>query len=287
MKIHNRWTQEEKDLLITNYKYLFLDELHALLSYKHSIGSIKQQRLNLNLKPSKEYTSKACARASQKVNHSNLCKLNQTTCLNMLNNDVFQVLIGSLLGDGCVSFNNSKNAMFLEHHSIKQLDYIQWKKSLLNIFQPSIKIRATSCQLYTPTHPIFTDLRQQFYPSVNKCRKSKLPISLIQKIDLLGFLIWFLDDGTNKKGTISICSALFDENELIEVINIINNKYNLNLYLRKEKPQNLKYKIPKIICFPYKDRDTLLSKWITIAQNLNLPKSMYYKFQTRHSKTVI
>jgi len=44
---------------------------------------------------------------------------------------VKQVLLGSLLGDGRVGiYPKYKNAIFVESHSLKQKEYLLWKKKI-------------------------------------------------------------------------------------------------------------------------------------------------------------
>lgn len=43
-----------------------------------------------------------------------------------------EILIGSILGDGCFKMNRKGiNASFDENHSLKQLDYCEWKRQQL------------------------------------------------------------------------------------------------------------------------------------------------------------
>jgi len=52
-----------------------------------------------------------------------------------------QVLLGGLLGDGCLTFSKrSINPLYAEGHSIKQLDYLTWKNQF---FKCKIKKKVT------------------------------------------------------------------------------------------------------------------------------------------------
>ena len=70
-----------------------------------------------------------------------LCWDNQKIELDGFNisEDVKQVLLGSLLGDGYLSLNkNAINAHYREAHSLKQENYVLWKKNLLIIFDTKV-----------------------------------------------------------------------------------------------------------------------------------------------------
>ena len=59
-----------------------------------------------------------------------------------MNNEVKQVLFGSLMGDGCLpKESKGVNIRFSEKHSFKQKDYLLWKK---NIFEREFIFGKTS-----------------------------------------------------------------------------------------------------------------------------------------------
>lgn len=49
----------------------------------------------------------------------------------MLTNKVEQIILGSMFGDAFLKKYKSSNVAFIETHSIKQKDYLLWKKELL------------------------------------------------------------------------------------------------------------------------------------------------------------
>jgi hypothetical protein len=76
------------------------------------------------------------------------------------------ILVGSILGDGCLSFApRSRNAYYREHFSVKQKEYREWKLKQIN----SIPLRFESQQnLKSPSHPVFTELYHRFYRNNQK-----------------------------------------------------------------------------------------------------------------------
>jgi hypothetical protein len=101
------------------------------------------------------------------------------------------ILVGSILGDGCLSFApRSRNAYYREHFSVKQKEYREWKLKQIN----SIPLRFESQQnLKSPSHPVFTELYHRFYRN-NQKTITKDNITLLNHP--IGLACLYLDDGT-------------------------------------------------------------------------------------------
>lgn len=115
----------------------------------------------------------------------------------------FQIILGSILGDGFLSNPKRKGAnSFTDSalkmiHSSKQLDYLTWKHSQLADISCPIYSRLSSdggvrVSFQTHAHPYFTHLRSIWYPSGTKI----VNLEELNEIDELGLAIWFMDDGT-------------------------------------------------------------------------------------------
>lgn len=122
--------------------------------------------------------------------------------------DVEQVLIGSLLGDGHIS---KKSCRFEEIHSTKQLPYLKWKANILSkhfggvIRSRVIRSRDKKEVRYrSKVHPHFASLRVLWYPNGKKV----IPEGALEQLDSLGLSIWYQDDGSyqyyNKKCYIAV-----------------------------------------------------------------------------------
>ena len=197
-----KWLEEELEMLKELGPTKQARELIGVLP-RHSHQAIAKMRTRLGIVLEDGYSSRAGKYA---WSFRDCCKLDQTLTLNDFDNTTFQLLIGSMLGDGCISkAADCKNYMFCEGHSVKQLDYLQWKADKLSCFMPRWNSRKNPliCTVY---HPIFTSLRDAFYPSRSKCNKCLMPMELLSKLDLFGLMIWYLDDGylgTTKTGFLS------------------------------------------------------------------------------------
>lgn len=147
------------------------------------------------------------------------------------------MLIGSILGDGCLSVHkNGKNATFEIGRSFVDRDYLLWEYSLFKDFcgsAPYIKERVdprsgvTSKVIgfRTLSGPIFTKYYNDWY--LNR-KKSVIP-DLVLTPRILA--IWVADDGCvslRKNGILNLNLATnsFSSSEVINLIDLLNERYN-------------------------------------------------------------
>jgi len=274
----NRWTNSEIEIISNNWKGKTNSELAELIP-RHSRDAIARKMKRIGIFLSKEDISWRAKYAHSFIDYDNKCKTDQHLNLDNLDNIVFQVLIGSMLGDGCVNkqSKNLRNYRFCEGHGLKQSDYVYWKANILSIFKPRISNCKNHTSLITKTNPIFTFLRNNFYNLPINCQKSKIPIDLVSNIDLFGLMVWYLDDGnlSKKSWNLTIGAMGWDDNDLADLSNLINLKFNLSTYVYKCRHKNGTNKILK---FPFKDR-LILNDWKNIAFIHKIPKCMFYKFE--------
>ena len=146
----------------------------------------------------------------------------------ILKNKEKQILIGSLLGDGCISKTKEKRNFlrYCESHCIKQKDYLKWKGDILKRFKPTYTQKKAKfnflnqrviksknqIRLLTRSHPYFNELRILFYPKGKKI----FPKKLINEINPLALACWYLDDGWfNYKDNVCAISSSFKNKEAI------------------------------------------------------------------------
>ena len=118
------------------------------------------------------------------------------------------VLVGMLLGDGCLNKITSKsNSRFSLGHSLKQHEYCKHKFELLDYYiQCGYKIKELSriskktgktykvIQGATKVDRYFTKLRKILYHNNIKIINKKI----LNYLDLRGIAYWFMDDGGNR-----------------------------------------------------------------------------------------
>ena len=112
-----------------------------------------------------------------------------------------------ILGDGCIQKSNSKNGNcnLKIGHSIKQTEYLLWKKSIIDQIG-SVKTRywnyekQNAVYIETNARIYFTKLEKLFYDN----RKKNINSKILNKLTTLSLAIWFMDDGYisyNKSGS--------------------------------------------------------------------------------------
>ena len=123
-----------------------------------------------------------------------------------LNEKQKQLTLGTLLGDGSM-FLESNGARGIQFaHCEKQFGYLEWKKSILIPFIVADKASkylnndGSFMRLYRSIiHQDFIDIYGLLYRKIKGKEKKFLTRRYLNKIDVFGLLIWFLDDGCVSK----------------------------------------------------------------------------------------
>ena len=116
-----------------------------------------------------------------------------------LNDTQKQILLGSLLGDGCITGKGSEYGKYhyKEAHSIKQKDYLLWKMKNFEELKPHYYEYKSSfgegypetvkCEFCTEKNIVFEEYRNLKYPEPKK--------ELFDSLNALGLAVWIQDDG--------------------------------------------------------------------------------------------
>lgn len=155
-----------------------------------------------------------------------------------LNKEQEEVLIGSMLGDGCLyKHKNSKNPYFYISRKLEDLDYLNYQfeifKSFSNYNDPKIfdildkrtKKIYHQCKFVTRTCEVFKSYYEKWYNNVKI-----LPIDL--KLTPLICAIWFCDDGTISRSKtcnrikLKLSTHCFTKDENIRLKNILSSTFN-------------------------------------------------------------
>ncbi len=144
------------------------------------------------------------------------------------------VIIGNLFGDGSIRKRNL-NSCFRVAHSIRQKDYILWKKQILDPLRvaefterdrviKNHKIQIIN--LSTKTHPLFNYYRDLFYKNERKV----ITLEALKHLNARSLAVWVCDDGScdKKQHCITLCTNAFSlkEHELMK--RFFNKKFGLD-----------------------------------------------------------
>lgn len=167
-----------------------------------------------------------------------------------LNDDQLQIIYGSYLGDGHIQ-RTVKNRFRLKlTHGNKQYSYCKWKAYMFNIDDIDIiekngYSQKPACSFSSKIFDSDID-----FPTNTK----KVPNELLERLDIRGVAIWFMDDGSyqNKSITLHTNNFQYEEQEKfvkyfksIDIscdIKKTKNKYHY-LYFNRENSDNLLRKI--------------------------------------------
>lgn len=192
-----------------------------------------------------------------------------------ITNELQQILIGSLLGDGSFVYGSGrcKNCFLSIGHSEKQLEYLRYKVGIISKYGFTNKIykysysntryksgNLTTYYYKTNLHPIFTQIRNQSY-DLNGIKR--INQEFVSDIDPLGLAIWYMDDGYVTKNSCILSTCSFTQEEQRVLADILLKKFNLHfnigkhdnsMYLQaKDFPLFVKIISPYIIsCMQYK-----------------------------------
>lgn len=160
-------------------------------------------------------TTRGWVRASE-LTSDDLLKVRATTPQwpNSLNDDQYQVVLGSFLGDGHLSSHKPGRYRIAETHCIAQKDYCEWKASIFNS-----KITHIEKNGYAQTPAVRFASTSFGFRKVPKT-KTSCPQWILDDLDERGLAIWFMDDGSSNRARwgarFSTCS--FDEDTQIRIV---------------------------------------------------------------------
>jgi hypothetical protein len=304
MKTQVKWTNPEIAILQKYGANTLLHKLHEMLP-SHTPLAISLNRKRLGIELSDDYEIRQGKYARSLLNNDDLCKLDHSLTIDDIDSQTLQILLGSILGDGSIKKNGSggksrgknktRNFIFYEGHQGKQFDYVKWKADKLSAFLSRFYgNNPNKPELMTVSHPIFSWLRTKFYAALTKSTKSKLPMDVLGRLDLLGLMIWYLDDGyvgctkdgKRSKNQVSkpypkITAKGYDYNELNALCENLNTRFNLSLHVTKYKHGG---GWNKLVCIDVDDRNKLFPVWRQMAIELGLPSCMYYKLNMHNQE---
>lgn len=230
------YTDEMIKTMKNEYPYSDNDELAKKLGISESALRTKASRLGL--KKNQEYMDKVY----KKMQKYRKLKQNDNYKDYKMTDIERNIIIGSLIGDGTLSiYGRSKNACYRENTGPSQIEYRKWKaNNLENLDFKTNKYGA----IYSPSHPIYTEIYELFYPNGKKILTEKNLKLLNHPI---GLACLFMDDGSliinnyKKSDNITLVPQIFlysqsftmEENLLLK--EHLKNTFNVEFVLSKRR----------------------------------------------------
>lgn len=143
--------------------------------------------------------------------------------------------LGMAIGDGTIN----KNGYLAIRHSIKQKEYLEWKRKLL-------KINGFNCtevyycnnngycayEFRTFNNKSFLSIRKLLY----KNSKKSISLKALNRLTGLELAIWYMDDGsitTDSRRSVLTISTCVTKEENQVIIDYLNNKWDISFGQRK------------------------------------------------------
>ena len=150
-----------------------------------------------------------------------------------LNDVQVKVLLGSLMGDGCLIENSSKsNYRYQTEHCDKQKDYVYWKCGIFRDFvltPPKFHERTKSWKFRTMSHTQFRYYHDMFYLYDRKI----LPKDLSFLKDPLTAAVWFMDDGGRSASGCLLNTQNFTDDENIKLREFFRKEFGISVTLQR------------------------------------------------------
>jgi len=193
------------------------------------------------------------------------------------------LIIGSILGDGCLHRDNNKGNFKLRMSQCeKQKQYFLFKfdklKPFVNTFYKSIDKRGNSIMYQTATicHQDLNKYAKMFYDA---SRIKHIPENIEDLLNPIGLAIWIMDDGNlHENVNMRICTMGFNYQENLLLQKALKNKFNLDCSIK-----DFKYKT-KLYYQLYFNKENTIN-----LSNIILPymeESMKYKIILKPSETI-
>lgn len=153
--------------------------------------------------------------------------------LNNKSDEWEQVLIGSLLGDGGVYRRGTSNPFYSEQHSIRQSNYLNWKRNILSQKLRTIDKKCYSGYTKKELIGFRTGNSSLLLPYLN----IRSNLDCLNKLEPLGLAVWYMDDGVDCNGLrFSTENFTFEQN--LKLKDFLKKKFDIKVDIHKEFKNN-------------------------------------------------
>jgi len=160
----------------------------------------------------------------------------------------FQLILGSLMGDARLECRSKEirakyTARLRIHQSDKQKDYVFWKyKNLKNLISKGPRFTKVwhdplrnkdhySWYFHTQSNETPGVIHKLFYRNGVKI----LPEKLLNSLEPLGLAVWYMDDGSNNGGDITLNTHCFSKGEQEILQKLLLNKFRIVTTIVKDR----------------------------------------------------
>jgi len=229
--LYNLWKNKNELPLIRSFneitgKHEYKKMTYAWEKKNENLLKISYSKSNLKCTENHKILTPNGYIEANKLNVGDLIKCNfdknlsESMVAQTLNDDQYQLFLGSFLGDGHVAILQSQRYRLKIIHGEKQKEYCEWKASMFNCIPKKIEINGYKKGIAYTFSTRIIDLPPNLVITNKSASVKTCPQWIIDNLDYRGLAIWWMDDGYLSKkylsGTLSTCS--FDEETHIRFI---------------------------------------------------------------------
>ncbi len=197
------------------------------------------------------------------------------------------VIIGSLLGDARLECRSAGmrypvTARLRVHHGAKQRDYVFWKYKILKdlvLKEPreiswdnsKRNLHEVSWYFHTKSLEKLAAFHRLFYRDNVKI----LPDTVFDLLTPHALAVWFMDDGSNNGGSLTLNTHSFSREEQLRTVDFLKNRYAITANVVKDRTR-LKLAIGRTEC----------AKFLDLVRSCIIP-SMSYKIAYPRNDSVL
>jgi hypothetical protein len=158
---------------------------------------------------------------------------------NVLTSRQQQILVGTLLGDGCLAKHGRFHRLHVKHQ-LAQRGLVELKREAfrdfvtmpLHEFDQRLGQRLYPCaQFATRTSPLFTEWHDQFY----RGRQKVVPTEVAQCQTPLSMAVWFMDDGGADYAGLNLQTHNFELREVERLVVTMAERFKIQPRTRANK----------------------------------------------------
>ena len=152
-----------------------------------------------------------------------------------------QVMIGSLLGDGCFNYKAGKWSIEISH-KVQDVFYLKYKNKILKdqvcYFTKDVGDCGAMCTLETVSvgSKWMRDIRKEMKPGSGRAKE--YPKTLIELVDPIGLAIWYMDDAAKNRSRIKMQS--FPEADAKKIVDRLNERFGTQIAFHSWKDSRSK-----------------------------------------------
>lgn len=149
------------------------------------------------------------------------------------------VLVGTLLGDGCLAKHGRFHRLHIKHKAAHRA-LAEFKRSVfgdfvsmeLHEFDQVLGEKRHPCvQFATRTHPVFSEWRRRFY----RGRRKVVPEDIDRWMTPLALAVWFMDDGSADHWGVTFQTHSFRVEEVELLVTVLKERFDLSANPRKNR----------------------------------------------------